>query len=252
MELELHIADRKYLIVREFDDRGELRAAAIREDGRLLVTGEKRDEERVSETVSHILGMTYDRMVSSVIIPQGEIDAILKSDPKELKELFDDMIGLRTFDMAYERMKRVLEGFRERVRKATGRFPEDAKSVEQELESALQALKGEKEGIRKQLEEIRKELNVLPMGSSGAKSLDELRGEARRRAEPLRDMARETRLSVQVHHIASMFQVYFTDRRVRNYSDTLSTDVRKFKSLFISLLRRRVFIPPSNFEACFL
>jgi exonuclease SbcC len=287
VELELHVAGRKYEIVREFDGRGELRAAAIREDGRLLVTGEKRDEGRVSEVVSRILGLDYDRMVSSVVIQQGEIDAILRSDPKELKELFDDLMGLRTFDVAYDRMKGALEGFRERIRKVTGRFPEDVKSVEQELEglrkevesakerekslvkeleglkaeyreiaerveraeelirlnlelegvlnklkerirgevkrleervarlegalrllsrkeevgarvrrleelkAVLQALKGKEEGFLKQLEEIEEELKALPTEPSGAKSLDELRGEARKRAERLRDDSME-------------------------------------------------------------
>jgi exonuclease SbcC len=231
--------------------------------------------------------LDYDRMVSSVVIQQGEIDAILRSDPKELKELFDDLMGLRTFDVAYDRMKGALEGFRERIRKVTGRFPEDVKSVEQELEglrkevesarerekslvkeleglkaeyreiaekveraeelirlnlelegvlnklkerirgevkrleervarlesalrllsrkeevgarvrrleelkAVLQVLKGKEEGFLKQLEEIEEELKALPTEPSGAKSLDELRGEARRRAERLRDDSME-------------------------------------------------------------
>jgi exonuclease SbcC len=287
VELELRLFGRKYEIVREFDGRGGLRTAEIREDGRLLVTGEKRDETRVSEEVSRILGLDYDRMVSSVVIQQGEIDAILRSDPKELKELFDDLMGLRTFDEAFNEMREVLEDFREGIRKMTGRSPEDVKLVEQELEglrkevesakerekvlvkeleelkaeyreiaervaraeelielnlrlesalsklkerirgevkrleervarlegalkllsrkegiedrirrleelkAALQILKGKKEGILKQLEEIEKELKVLPTDSSGAKSLDELRDEARRRAERLRDDSME-------------------------------------------------------------
>jgi exonuclease SbcC len=287
VELELHVAGRKYEVVREFDGRGELRAAAIREDSRLLVTGEKRDEGRVSEVVSRILGLDYDRMVSSVVIQQGEIDAILRSDPKELKELFDDLMGLRTFDVAYDRMKGALEGFRERIRKVTGRFPEDVKSVEQELEGLrkevesarerekslvkeleglkaeyreiaerveraeelirlnlelegvlnklkerirgevkrleervarlegalrllsrkeevearvrrLEELKGERsaliereKAVKDQLEEIEEELKVLPGGFSGAKTLEELKGEARERAERLRDDSME-------------------------------------------------------------
>jgi exonuclease SbcC len=196
-------------------------------------------------------------------------------------------MGLRTFDVAYDKMKGALEGFRERIRKVTGRFPEDVKSVEQELEglrkevesakerekslvkeleglkaeyreiaerveraeelirlnlelegvlnklkerirgevkrleervarlksalrllsrkeevesrvrrleelkAVLQALKGKEEGFLKQLEEIEEELKVLPTEPSGAKSLDELRGEARKRAERLRDDSME-------------------------------------------------------------
>jgi exonuclease SbcC len=56
----------------------------------------------------------------------------------------------------------------------------------EELKAVLQVLKGKEEGFLKQLEEIEEELKALPTEPSGAKSLDELRGEARRRAERLR------------------------------------------------------------------
>jgi exonuclease SbcC len=287
VELELRLSGRKYEIVREFDGRGELRAATIREDGRLLVTGEKRDESRVSKVVSSILGLNYERMKSSVVIQQGEIDAILKDDPKELKELFDDLMGLKTFDDAFDEMKIVLDGFKEKIKKMTGRSPEDVKVVEQELddlrkdvestkerekslvreleglkaeyrqvserveklkelveldvelrsilkglrerirgevkrleervvrlEGALrhlsrkeeveakvrrhEELKGERlaliereKAVKDQLEKIREELKVLPGGFSGAKTLEELKGEARERAERLRDDSME-------------------------------------------------------------
>jgi exonuclease SbcC len=287
VELELRLSGRKYEIVREFDGRGELRTAAIREDGRLLVTGEKRDDSRVSKMVSSILGLNYERMKSSVVIQQGEIDAILKDDPKELKELFDDLMGLKTFDDAFDEMKIVLDGFKEKIKKMTGRSPEDVKVVEQELddlrkdvestkerekslvreleglkaeyrqvserveklkelveldvelrsilkglkerirgevkrleervvrlEGALrhlsrkeeveakvrrhEELKGERlaliereKAVKDQLEKIKEELKVLPGGFSGAKTLEELKGEARERAERLRDDSME-------------------------------------------------------------
>jgi len=71
-------------------------------------------------------------------------------------------------------------------------------------------------------------------------------------AESVREAAGARGLNVQVHHIASMLQLYFTDRRVRNYADALTTDTKKYRALFTSLLGRGIFIPPSNFEACFL
>ena len=287
VELDLRLFGRKYEIVREFDGKGALRKATLREDERLLVAGEKRDEAQVSEAVSRILGLDYKRMASSVVIQQGEIDAILRSDPRDLKELFDDLMGLRTFDEAFNEMREVLEGFRERIRKVTGRYPEDAESVKQELEylrkevesakerekllaeelekkraeyrqvserieklkelveldvelrsilerlkermrgevrrleervsalegylrllsrkeeveariKRLEELKGERSALKErekvvkdQLEEVERELKALPAGFSGAKTLDELKGEARERAERLRDDSME-------------------------------------------------------------
>jgi exonuclease SbcC len=237
--------------------------------------------------VSRILGLDYDRMVSSVVIQQGEIDAILRSDPKELKERFDDLMGLKTFDDAFDEMKEVLDRFKEKIKKMTGRSPEDVKVVEQELDDLrkeveiakerekslvreleglkaeyrqvserveklkelveldvelrsilkglkerirgevkrleervarlegalrhlsrkeevearvrrLEELKGERsaliekeKAVKDQLEEIEEELKVLPGGFSGAKTLEELKGEARERAERLRDDSME-------------------------------------------------------------
>ena len=287
VELDFRHLGKKYEVIREFDGKGGLRRAEIKENGRLLVAGAKRGEINVSEEVSKILRLNYERMVSSVVIQQGEIDTILKSQPKEVKELFDDLLGLRAFDEAYKNMKDVLDGFEERIKEETGRYPEDVKSVEQELEGLRkevesakekeellmkeleglnaeykeiakrvekaeelirlnlelerilnelkERVKGEvrwlekrsselKEHLKKlaikeevesrikklkekeeersaleerakvivdQLEEIEEELKVLPTEPSGAKSLDELRGEARRRAGRLRDDSME-------------------------------------------------------------
>jgi exonuclease SbcC len=57
----------------------------------------------------------------------------------------------------------------------------------EELKANLPALKEREKVILDQLEEIEEELKALPTEPSGAKGLDELRGEARRRAERLRD-----------------------------------------------------------------
>ena len=50
-----------------------------------------------------------------------------------------------------------------------------------------------------------------------------------------------------------MFQIYLTDREVWNYEDAKTAETEKF-SMFISrqLLKKGVFIPPSQFECCFL
>jgi exonuclease SbcC len=89
VELDFRYLGKKFEVIREFDGKGALRRAEIRENGRLLVTGAKRGEINVSEEVSRILRLDYEKMRSSVIIQQGEIDTILKSQPQKLKELFD-------------------------------------------------------------------------------------------------------------------------------------------------------------------
>ncbi len=49
-----------------------------------------------------------------------------------------------------------------------------------------------------------------------------------------------------------MFQIYLTDREVWNYEDAKTADTEKFNILFQTLLKKGVFIPPSQFECCFI
>ncbi len=76
------------------------------------------------------------------------------------------------------------------------------------------------------------------------------RGEIMR--EGLARIIQERGLPYQVAGVGSMFQLFMTDRPVRNYRDALTSDTRTFMRLFHALLERGVYIPPSQFETCFL
>ena len=49
-----------------------------------------------------------------------------------------------------------------------------------------------------------------------------------------------------------MFQVFFTDRPVKDYESAKKADAKKFKKLFATLLKNGVFVAPSQFETAFL
>jgi len=56
----------------------------------------------------------------------------------------------------------------------------------------------------------------------------------------------------RVGGIASMFQIFFTEKDVRDYASVQTCDREKFGRFHASLLDRGVFFPPSQFETCFL
>lgn len=56
----------------------------------------------------------------------------------------------------------------------------------------------------------------------------------------------------QVNHISSMFQVFFTPNQVYDYRSAKTADVRRFKAYHTKLLDEGIFIPPSQFETCFV
>ncbi|MEO9364309.1 MAG: aminotransferase class III-fold pyridoxal phosphate-dependent enzyme, partial [Nitrososphaera sp.] len=55
-----------------------------------------------------------------------------------------------------------------------------------------------------------------------------------------------------INSIGSMYQVFFTAEKVRDEASAKKADAAKFRRLFDELLKRNVFIPPSQFETCFV
>jgi len=78
----------------------------------------------------------------------------------------------------------------------------------------------------------------------------EKKGEYMRRA--IGDILEEQDLNYKVVGLASMFQIYFTDRDVYDYQDAKTANTGNFDAYFHELLDNGVFIPPSQFECCFI
>ncbi|MCW4044391.1 MAG: glutamate-1-semialdehyde 2,1-aminomutase [Candidatus Bathyarchaeota archaeon] len=68
----------------------------------------------------------------------------------------------------------------------------------------------------------------------------------------LADLAVDYCVEAQVHSIASMFQVFFSSQPVVDYASAKLSDTKRFQAYFQELLRQGVFIPPSQFETCFV
>ncbi|MEM2069139.1 MAG: glutamate-1-semialdehyde 2,1-aminomutase [Nitrososphaerota archaeon] len=79
-----------------------------------------------------------------------------------------------------------------------------------------------------------------------------MRGKVERICKFIRETAEDKHLKITVNHIESMFQVFFTDAEVLNYDDVKKSDIELFKRYFHNLLKNGVFIPPSQFETCFI
>lgn len=68
----------------------------------------------------------------------------------------------------------------------------------------------------------------------------------------LEDLASDYHVEAQVGNIASMFQIFFSSEPVIDYTSAKLSDTKKFYMYFQELLKQGVFIPPSQFETCFL
>jgi len=57
---------------------------------------------------------------------------------------------------------------------------------------------------------------------------------------------------VQFVRIGAIFCLFFTAERVVNYSSARSSDTQRYARFFRSMLKRGVYLPPSQFESCFI
>jgi glutamate-1-semialdehyde 2,1-aminomutase len=68
----------------------------------------------------------------------------------------------------------------------------------------------------------------------------------------IHDLATDMKIQHQINSISSMFQIFFTDTPVVDYTSAKKADMMKFKKLFELLLKNGIFIAPSQFETVFL
>jgi glutamate-1-semialdehyde 2,1-aminomutase len=68
----------------------------------------------------------------------------------------------------------------------------------------------------------------------------------------LTDSAAAHKLPARVYSVASLYQIFFTDKSITDYSCAKNSDLQMFTAYFRELLRQGVFIPPSQFETCFV
>lgn len=68
----------------------------------------------------------------------------------------------------------------------------------------------------------------------------------------IRDHLKDLKFEASVNNISSMFQIYFTNEKIKDASNVRKSKNLLHKKLFDELLKSGIFIPPSQFETCFI
>ncbi|MEM3085214.1 MAG: glutamate-1-semialdehyde 2,1-aminomutase [Nitrososphaerales archaeon] len=68
----------------------------------------------------------------------------------------------------------------------------------------------------------------------------------------IRDLLNNLKLEATLNSLGSMFQIFFNKDPVINYDDAKKANAKLYKKLFDHLLKEGIFIPPSQFETCFV
>jgi len=68
----------------------------------------------------------------------------------------------------------------------------------------------------------------------------------------LADAARQAGVAVTINRIGSIMSCFFTDKKVLNFADVQSTDIKTWKKFFIEMLGQGIYLAPSAYEAMFV
>ena len=101
---------------------------------RPIVGGERKQfGESMSSEIAKVLGLDYEKLRVAAVVQQGELVRIVEAQPKEFKELLNGLIGIDKLDLAYETMRDVIVGFRDRLRDDTGGYTDEDMTKVKEL-----------------------------------------------------------------------------------------------------------------------
>lgn len=95
-------------------------------------------------------------------------------------------------------------------------------------------------------------LTVLDYIKENPTMYTEMRRNVEKICKRIEEVASDKSLKITVNHIESMFQIFFTDAEILSYDDVKKSNIEFFKQYFNHMLKNGVFIPPSQFETCFL
>jgi glutamate-1-semialdehyde 2,1-aminomutase len=68
----------------------------------------------------------------------------------------------------------------------------------------------------------------------------------------LKKAAAQASIPVTINRTGSVMSCFFTDKKVKNFEDVKSTDIKLFKKYFTSMLNHGIYLAPSAFEAMFV
>jgi glutamate-1-semialdehyde 2,1-aminomutase len=94
-------------------------------------------------------------------------------------------------------------------------------------------------------------IETLALLRSG-KVYEELERKTSYLTEAISKIAEERGIPFSINHITGMFTLFFTEGPVRDYPSAKKSDTKRFAKFFIEMMEQGIYLPPSQFEACFI
>lgn len=95
-------------------------------------------------------------------------------------------------------------------------------------------------------------LAMLGLIQSNPEVYQRLEAKGKKLANAITQQIETLQIKASVNQIGSMFTLFFTEKRVENFKDAKTSDLDKFGQYFRGMLKRGIYLPPSQFESWFL
>lgn len=166
-----------------------------------IAEGERKQfGESMTREIENFIGLDYEKLKIASIVQQGELNSIIKSKPKEFKELINAVIGIDKLDISSENMKIVLKNFREKIQKELGYDDSHIEILKTEIKKQrleIQENNPLKEKLEAEKLERKKEISILKERiENESPKLDKLKQLESRKAELVK-YAKEAISSIQ-------------------------------------------------------
>jgi exonuclease SbcC len=166
VQMRFALNSKEFLATRALNGSGiqSFSQFAIVSDGgnsmnRPIVGGERKQfGESMSGEIAKVLGLDYEKLRVAAVVQQGELVKIVEAQPKEFKELMNGLIGIDRLDLAFETMRDVIVGFRDRLRDETGGYTDQDISKVEELVSKKEIELRQSESVLAEFEDERRML----------------------------------------------------------------------------------------------
>ncbi|MHB1623074.1 MAG: AAA family ATPase [Cuniculiplasma sp.] len=101
ISVKFRIGSHEYEIKREIENKKEretTKSALLTMDGEILAEG----STAVSSEIQNLMGISKSAFINSIYVDQGQIDSLVRDSPAERKDIFNEIIGLKNYDRAFD------------------------------------------------------------------------------------------------------------------------------------------------------
>ena len=203
-KVEFSVNGKKYQTVRKINSKGNLVAKFSKKENDQIIeiaAGERKQfGESMTQQVERTIGLDFEKLKIASIVQQGELNSIIKTKPKEFKELLNAIIRIDKLDVAAETMKISNKEFRAKIREKIGYDDTHLEILQRDLQKCqkeLTEVKPLKQEIISKQKQLLKDLSDLRIKLEvEAPKIDKI-NQLEQRKKELQVYAKEAILDIQ-------------------------------------------------------